>query len=285
MRKTAISAVALLACAGISLPAMGAVVLNWDAANNVAVSRQGNDPDLMLSWGSVATNGNLVNYTSGSMSSSVDADYTGQAFGAVSQISSSTGPDNHNDAGEWIESRTTNPSIGSLWLGARSDSADVAVASLVSFGEADWDAAAGASDTISSMSLDYQYAGVNTSMRMAVNSGGTWYISSDNVLATGNNNGTNLTVTASTTWAALSVATAGSVSLMTGDALSYVTTTASLNDLQGVGFFYESSAEGTARARYRATNFVVETIPEPATLGLVGIAGGALLMIRRRLKV
>ncbi|HKL20253.1 MAG TPA: PEP-CTERM sorting domain-containing protein, partial [Tichowtungia sp.] len=69
----------------------------------------------------------------------------------------------------------------------------------------------------------------------------------------------------------------GSAALRDKDGTDPLNTTSAL---AAVGFISTSNSEGLD---YAVDNISVEVIPEPATVGMFGVFGAALLLIRRRL--
>lgn len=81
-------------------------------------------------------------------------------------------------------------------------------------------------------------------------------------------------------WNSLTVSGTGSVDAG-GAIIGAAAGSALSGTITGVGVVVDRVAEGTMNF----DNVTIESIPEPATLGLVGLASGALLFIRRRFMI
>jgi hypothetical protein len=219
------------------------------------------------------------------MSSAIDADYSNLPLYGVFQTEGDAAFAPFDAPNYVIEGDAGNTDLhGILSFGVKGVAPNTSskVTGLFSITAGDFiNGGVSAGDTISSISLDIQDVRGDTlnSTRLAVQSGGAWFLS--DVAFTGSQTGTNLTYTGGT-WAAFTPATASSASLMTGEGLIYDVNGSSLDSIEAVGFFFEGETAGTARARLRIQGFEVHTIPEPATLGLLGVAGTILFLVRRR---
>lgn len=282
MRKKTAKALALLVCMGISLPAMATVILDWSAADAMSTATG----DIAINLGTPTDQGDIKNIVPGSpiMSTAWNSEYTeNDVYGVIQTQNPGADTVDLDTAGSGMDQSTPG-----LWIGVDgnvpSPPADSIrnIAALISI---DLDVAAGASDYITAMSFSTQGGGGigDVGVSFAIESGGNWYISSQTTFETD----TGLVINYDgSDFAQLTVATASSTSLMTGAALTYDQDVTSLDNITSVGVFFEgSSPNETARARIKLDGLTAEVIPEPATLGLVGIGGGALIFIRRRLKI
>lgn len=118
-----------------------------------------------------------------------------------------------------------------------------------------------------SLSLDIFQLSGGTSSRFVVNQAGTYYVSN----ASRNTTGTFSIADLSTqTWAALNTTdySFGSFSSVT------------LDDVQGVGVFFNLAPSGNNQSLYGITDFQLNVVPEPSVALMGGI--GALALLRRR---
>lgn len=119
-----------------------------------------------------------------------------------------------------------------------------------------------------SLSLDiFQLSGGTTS-RFVVNQAGTYYVSN---ASSANTTGTFSIADLSTqTWAPLN----------TTDYSFGSFSSVALNDVQGVGVFFNLAPSGNNQSLYGITDFQLNVVPEPSVILLGGI--GALALLRRR---
>jgi hypothetical protein len=110
-------------------------------------------------------------------------------------------------------------------------------------------------------------------LKVALQVGGSWYVSQDvfNTTAANANTVVDLAVQ-SGSWNSLSFISG--TTLSEGGAVSLPLS----GTVDALGVF---DASDTATMRVRVVDFTVESIPEPATLGLLGFAFAALLGVRR----
>ncbi|MDF7824615.1 hypothetical protein P4B35_11375 [Pontiellaceae bacterium B12227] len=279
-KRTVIQLVTFAISMSVALPSMAGAILDWSASD--AMSTATGDIDLALGAGTVQ--GLVRNYTPGSaiMSTSLDSTYTENSIYGVVQV------ENGGTSATTIDTAAgsrMDESTPGLWLGVdgNSPAADEAIRSIAALVWYDLDTAAPATDHISAMSLGANSNGgiAAVTVRFAVQSGGAWYVSSDNLTAQGS-----LTYSGAN-WAELSaVADASSTSLMSAEGLTYDVLGTTLDNITAVGFFEEGTTiSTTARARVKLDSLTAEVIPEPATLGLIAFFGGAVLFIRRRLVI
>jgi hypothetical protein len=119
-----------------------------------------------------------------------------------------------------------------------------------------------------SLSLDlFQLSGGTTS-RFVVNQGGAYYVSNASTATTGTFSIADLSTQ---TWAALNTTdyTFGSFSSVT------------LNDVQGVGVFFNLAPSGTNQSLFGISDFQLNVVPEPS-VSLLGVLGAFALLRRRR---
>lgn len=113
--------------------------------------------------------------------------------------------------------------------------------------------------------------------RFVVNQGGTYYVSNSN--KTDATAGVFSIDPSTVSWR--TVSTDGSYTV--GDTASTIT----LNDVQAVGLYINATRTGTgnlAQTNIQFNDFQAIAIPEPATIGMLGLGGLVALMLRRRCK-
>lgn len=272
--------VMIMVCSIAGMVSAG-VVVDWGNPGMIS----GDPGDIPLLTGSAAnTTDGTLNYrnwnpASASMSSSVNAAYAAQPLHAIMQSASETAGGVGLDAGQ-IDDRGSD--VGELWFGVKGANDTRYVAGLFSFQSADFlnggvesgDYLSGATMNIANFSGD-----AGSVVRFAVKSDGAWYLSAKNATSAKTMTFAN---PATALWGAFTPSTAASTTLMASGGLTYDTLGSTLNGIEAVGFFFEGNRGGTARARIKVDDFQIETIPEPATLGLVATFGAGIILIRRR---
>jgi hypothetical protein len=117
--------------------------------------------------------------------------------------------------------------------------------------------------------------------RFLVQQGGNLYLTNSTINGpTGVINSQTLTLTGSETFALYDPATS-----LNFNQSAATFTTLDLTAVTAVGFYFENDAfasGGATRFEVNADRFVVNTVPEPSTLSLIGLSIGALLLRRRR---
>ncbi|TWU21359.1 hypothetical protein Pla144_45790 [Bythopirellula polymerisocia] len=281
-------AAAVLLSLGLVLPASAGLIVDWDKANYTANAPL-NDPlatDSHFVIGAASNpSGFIQNWNPGSaiMDATIAAGggavYSNKPLYGIIQTKGETALSGLDTAGDLIRGDGNNAGlIGQIWFGINGTVNAVpganAIAGILSIQAADF-LAGGVSpgDTISSMVIDIfdQRTSDTATTRLAVKSGGTWYVSDDN-LSGEDLDGHILSYTGAD-WAAMTASTAGSTSLMTGTGLTYNIPNSALNDIEEVGFFFEGqlAAASTARARIRVNSIEVTTVPEGSTFCLLAL--------------
>ena len=236
--------------------------------------------------------GLIRNYTpAGAILDSSAPGYSGQNVYSVTQTRNNDGTAATGlDDGSGDRTDVVDPSSrSSIWIGVRASdpAAEPGFRSIASLTWFDLDTAPGAADYIDSMTLRVSDAGGigDIIARFAVLSDGTWYVSDDTIDEAAFDGGNNTTFNyGGGNWAALSVADASSTSLMSATNLTYNVAVNSLTDISNVGVFFEGTTptDTTGRARIKLAGLDASVIPEPGTLSLMAVFGGAALIIRRR---
>lgn len=171
-----------------------------------------------------------------------------------------------------------------IW-GQSSASAGNTVKGLIFFEQGDYLAAGDAGtvtfDVSSTMSLNVNTFTGNAGARMAVFSGGKWYLSQAVATSTGLFSMSNLSAASWGEWA-INSATAP----LNAPPTTFATLGSSFTDIDAVGFYFELTRDASS-ARFEAdafsVNAVVTAVPEPSVVGLGGLAALMGLIYRRRI--
>lgn len=201
-------------------------------------------------------------------------------YGALQTENASDGPTNFSSA--LVDDKTgTNDDVITILLNSATNG-DI-VQGLVFFKKADFASLSGDTitfDSTSSFTLGVtgnQGGGGNRGPRLAVLDGSSWYISSS---VFGGFNG-------SLTIADLSAENFASYdptgAPLNGTPTSFTTAGSTFTDIQAVGYYFSNGTTSANKAGFNINNFQITAIPEPATLGLVGMAGALLLVFRCRM--
>ena len=126
-----------------------------------------------------------------------------------------------------------------------------------------------------------QYNANAKSLRAVVKNGNTWYISQTENTTTSSDQKTVLTDASSALWAVWDP-----LSSIDSSTLNFSTTVAgsTFKDIQAVGFYSHLTRTGAASATiYQVTKMDIgaSAIPEPATIGMLGLGALITLLIRR----
>ena len=125
------------------------------------------------------------------------------------------------------------------------------------------------------------WSGISKSLRAVVQNGSTWYISQSENTASGSNEAKTLANAASMRWSIWNPTTSADFS---GDSLNFSTTVAgsTFTDIQAVGV-WGRIVDGATNPNLSITTIQIGAVavPEPATVGMLGLGAIVTLMIRR----
>jgi len=270
-----------VAGAGIAIPAMAGVVVDW--GNPGMINGSPGDLGLIKGSAAVTNSGSTTIQTwtktgSGAlMDSSINPAYTGQGMHGVLQTGGASGLGFADDS-----IRNTAADTGDLSIAVADQAAGGPyLSSLIYFKAGDFLSGVSNADYLDDISVNItDLTGQSASVRFAINSGGTWYLSEKESTAV-----KTLTMGAPDEkfWGAFTPATAFSDFLMSAAGVTFDTLGSNLTSIEAIGYFVEIDDSGSPkRARFRVDDFQATVIPEPATLSLVTVLGGGIIFIRRR---